>query len=208
MGVKYIKRNGKTITIDTETGKELKFGDRLKNKIRKGVINFSNKPFGLDYAKYKGTDVWDDKKKRFLYQNELDKKNKNEKEKLKINKNKKPYAKDRVGYVDKNSKEYKAAVKMTNKNKVVNKKEEKKNTNNKIDTKTAFNQKGSLLDKKNEEKTGKTTEKKKSKFIKRKNGTLAKRGSVTARRAENREAARKRAQAAAKLRIQKKKEKK
>ena len=73
MGVKYIRRNGKTITIDTETGKELKFGDRLKNKIRKGVINFSNKPFGLDYSKYKGTDQWDDKKKRFLTQNEVNK---------------------------------------------------------------------------------------------------------------------------------------
>lgn len=129
------------------------------------------------------------------------------------NATKKSYAKDRVGYVDKNSKEYKDAVKMTNKNKLkinnneeVSKENKNKNNEIKVDTKTAFNQDKSLLDNKNEKKTEKKTEKKKSKWIKRRNGTLAKRGSITARGAERREKAREKAQAAAKLRIKKKKE--
>ena len=198
MGVKYIKRNGKTITIDTKTGKELKFGDRLKNKVRKGLINFSNKPFGLDYSKHKGTDQWDDEKKRFLTQSEV-----NKRDTSNLPNSTETSASIR-GKQKKNDKS-KNNLKINKEEKKVEKKVEKKNTNNKLDTKTTFNQKGSLLDKKNEEKTGKKTEKKKSKFIKRKNGTLAKRGTVTARRAENREKARDRAKAAAKLRIQKKK---
>jgi flagellar biosynthesis GTPase FlhF len=76
MAIKYVKRNGRIIAIDEKTGKELKLGDRIKNKIKKGVINFSNKPFGLDYAANKGTDVYDKEKKRFLTQKEVDKKNK------------------------------------------------------------------------------------------------------------------------------------
>ena len=200
MGVKYIKRDGKTITIDTETGKELKFGDRLKNKIKKGVINFSNKPFGLDYEKYKGTDQWDDKKKRFLTQNEVNKRDTSnlpnaEKTSAAIRGNQKKNDKSSNNLkINKNEKQD------------VSKNDKKDNKKIKVDTKTAFSQDKSLLGNKNEKKTEKKTEKKKSKFIKRKNGTLAKRGSVTARRAENREKAREKAQAAAKLRIKKKKE--
>ena len=197
MGVKYIKRNGKTITIDTETGKELKFGDRLKNKVRKGVINFSNKPFGLDYSKYKGTDQWDKEKGRFLTQNEV-----NKRDTSNLPNSKETSASIR-GKQKKNDK---------SKNNLKIKKEEKKEEKKVVDKKdtvkdnSKFGANNLNASKDPEKKTdNKAGKKKKSKFIKRKNGTLAKRGTVTARRAENREKARDRAKAAAKLRIQKKK---
>jgi len=197
MGVKYIKRNGKTITIDTKTGKELKFGDRLKNKVRKGLINFSNKPFGLDYSKYKGTDQWDDKKKRFLTQNEV-----NKRDTSNLPNSKETSASIR-GKQKKNDKS-KNNLKINKEEKKVEKKVVVKKDTVKDNSKFGANNLNASKDpeKKTDNKAGK---KKKSKFIKRKNGTLAKRGTVTARRAENREKARDRAKAAAKLRIQKKK---
>ena len=139
-----------------------------------------------------------------------------------------PYAADKVGKVNLESKAYKEAKRINEsipissskkkeKSKNIgpvkdgkeyadslgNKKQYKQVTQKELDAKLAENK-----DKKEEPKKKTKREKFNEKFIKTKGGRLAKRGSVTARRAENREAARKRAQAAAKLRIKKKKEKK
>ena len=130
-----------------------------------------------------------------------------------------PFAKDRVGEVDLNSKEYKKA-KAANERPV----EYQTNTNNQsgngeepktpkykqvsqkeLDAEIAKRKKPKPEVKKPVKKT--TRQRVNEKFIRTKGGKLARRGSVTARRAENREAARKRAQAAAKLKIKKKKEK-
>ena len=192
MGVKYIKRDGKTITIDTKTGKELKFGDRLKNKIRKGVINFSNKPFGLDYSKYKGTDQWDDKKKRFLTQDEV---NKRDRSNL-PNANKTSAA--IRGEQKKNDKSNKNLKINKNEKQDVSKNNKKNNKKIEVDTKTAFSQDKSLLDKKDKNKKGKESKKDNLKikkgsarnFIKTKKG-FARRGTPMAKRAEEKEKARK-----------------
>jgi hypothetical protein len=141
-----------------------------------------------------------------------------------------PYAADKVGTVDKESKAYKEAKRINESIPISSpkKKEEKSNSNigpvkdgkkyadslgnkkqykqvtqKELDAKLAENK-----EKKEEPKKKTTREKFNEKFIRTKGGKLARRGSVSARRAENKEAARKRAQAAAKLRIKKKKEKK
>ena len=134
-----------------------------------------------------------------------------------------PFAKDRVGEVDLNSKEYKKAKAanerpveyQTNTNNQSGNGEEpktpkyKKVTQKELDAEIAKRTKPKPEVKKPVKKT--TRQKVNEKFIRTKGGKLARRGSVTARRAENREAARKRAQAAAKaaikLKIKKKKEK-
>ena len=126
-----------------------------------------------------------------------------------------PYAADRVGTVDKESKAYKEAKRINESIPIssTKKKEEKpkveqtegngkpKTTEKKYKQVTQED-----LDKKLAENKKEEPKKKQSKFIKTKGGKLARRGTLSARRAENREAARKRAQAAAKLRIKKKKE--
>ena len=134
-----------------------------------------------------------------------------------------PYAADRVGTVDKESKAYKDAKRINESIPISS----SKKTEKKTDT-SSSNNKGPNLEAANkilsgnkkevtmkdfegdntESKKKEEPKKKQSKFIRTKGGKLAKRGSIAARRAENREAARKRAQAAAKLRIKKKKEKK
>ena len=134
-----------------------------------------------------------------------------------------PFAKDRVGEVDLNSKEYKKAKAanerpveyQTNTNNQSGNGEEpktpkyKKVTQKELDAEIAKRKKPKPEVKEPVKKT--TRQRVNEKFIRTKGGKLARRGSVTARRAENREAARKRAQAAAKaaikLKIKKKKEK-
>ena len=163
--------------------------------------------------------------RRPLNSSELKKKNAEKKPKG-------PFAADRVGKVNLESKAYKEA-KRINESIPINsskKKEEKKSDSNIGPVKDGKKYADSLgnkkqykqvtqeeLDKKLAEskenkkeapKKKTTREKFNEKFIKTKGGRLAKRGTVAARRAENREAARKRAQAAARLRIKKKKEKK
>jgi len=128
-----------------------------------------------------------------------------------------PYAADRVGTVDKESKAYKEAKRInesipisSTKKKEEKPKVEKTESNGKPKTTEKKYKQVTQedLDKKLAENKKEEPKKKQSKFIKTKGGKLAKRGTLSARRAENREAARKRAQAAAKLRIKKKKEKK
>ena len=128
-----------------------------------------------------------------------------------------PYAADRVGTVDKESKAYKEAKRInesipisSTKKKEEKPKVEKTESNGKPKTTEKKYKQVTQedLDKKLAENKKEEPKKKQSKFIKTKGGKLARRGTVSARRAENREAARKRAQAAAKLRIKKKKEKK
>ena len=127
-----------------------------------------------------------------------------------------PYAADRVGTVDKESKAYKEAKRINESIPIssTKKKEEKPKVEKTEEKKTEAPKVEKTEEKKTE--TSKTEAPKKKtqrerfneKFIRTKGGKLARRGTVGARRAENREAARKRAQAAAKLRIKKKKEKK
>ena len=128
-----------------------------------------------------------------------------------------PYAADRVGTVDKESKAYKEAKRInesipisSTKKKEEKPKVEKTESNGKPKTTEKKYKQVTQedLDKKLAENKKEEPKKKQSKFIKTKGGKLARRGTLSARRAENREAARKRAQAAAKLRIKKKKEKK
>ena len=128
-----------------------------------------------------------------------------------------PYAADRVGTVDKESKAYKEAKRInesipisSTKKKEEKPKVEKTESNGKPKTTEKKYKQVTQedLDKKLAENKKEEPKKKQSKFIRTKGGKLARRGTVGARRAENREAARKRAQAAAKLRIKKKKEKK
>ena len=128
-----------------------------------------------------------------------------------------PYAADRVGTVDKESKAYKEAKRInesipisSTKKKEEKPKVEKTESNGKPKTTEKKYKQVTQedLDKKLVENKKEEPKKKQSKFIKTKGGKLARRGTLSARRAENREAARKRAQAAAKLRIKKKKEKK
>ena len=128
-----------------------------------------------------------------------------------------PYAADRVGTVDKESKAYKDAKRInesipisSTKKKEEKPKVEKTESNGKPKTTEKKYKQVTQedLDKKLAENKKEEPKKKQSKFIKTKGGKLARRGTLSARRAENREAARKRAQAAAKLRIKKKKEKK
>ena len=126
-----------------------------------------------------------------------------------------PYAADRVGTVDKESKAYKEAKRInesipisSTKKKEEKPKVEKTESNGKPKTTEKKYKQVTQedLDKKLAENKKEEPKKKQSKFIRTKGGKLARRGTVGARRAENREAARKRAQAAAKLRIKKKKE--
>ena len=126
-----------------------------------------------------------------------------------------PYAADRVGTVDKESKAYKEAKRInesipisSTKKKEEKPKVEKTESNGKPKTTEKKYKQVTQedLDKKLAENKKEEPKKKQSKFIKTKGGKLARRGTLSARRAENREAARKRAQAAAKLRIKKKKE--
>ena len=126
-----------------------------------------------------------------------------------------PYAADRVGTVDKESKAYKDAKRInesipisSTKKKEEKPKVEKTESNGKPKTTEKKYKQVTQedLDKKLAENKKEEPKKKQSKFIKTKGGKLARRGTLSARRAENREAARKRAQAAAKLRIKKKKE--
>ena len=128
-----------------------------------------------------------------------------------------PYAADRVGTVDKESKAYKEAKRInesipisSTKKKEEKPKVEKTESNGKPKTTEKKYKQVTQedLDKKLAENKKEEPKKKQSKFIKTKGGKLARRGTLSARRAENKEAARKRAQAAAKLRIKKKKEKK
>ena len=126
-----------------------------------------------------------------------------------------PYAADKVGTVDKESKAYKEAKRInesipisSTKKKEEKPKVEKTESNGKPKTTEKKYKQVTQedLDKKLAENKKEEPKKKQSKFIRTKGGKLARRGTVGARRAENREAARKRAQAAAKLRIKKKKE--
>jgi len=199
------------------------------------ILGFKWKKEGNKYVQYRGDGTKTGKTRP--YDINANKKNtrrgkrpdnNKKKQDLKVKK-KEPYAADKVGYVDKNSKEYKAAVEMTNRNPI--KKEEKKVESNvgpvadgkkyadSLGNKKKYKQvsqkelDAEIAKRKNPKpevkKPVKKTKREKfnEKFIRTKKGTLARRGSVTARRAENREAARKRAQAAAKLKIKKKKEK-
>ncbi len=67
----YERRNGRTVAIDPVTKKVVNLGDRPKSALRKAVINFSNKPFGLDYANLRGSKVYDENARRFLTIGEL-----------------------------------------------------------------------------------------------------------------------------------------
>jgi len=62
----YERRNGRTVAIDPVTKKVVNLGDRPKSALRKAVINFSNKPFGFDYANLKGSNVFDENTRKFL----------------------------------------------------------------------------------------------------------------------------------------------
>ncbi len=127
-----------------------------------------------------------------------------------------PYAADRVGTVDKESKAYKEAKRINESIPIssTKKKEEKPKVEKTEEKKTEAPKVEKTEEKKTEapktEAPKKKTQRERfnEKFIRTKGGKLARRGTLGARRAENREAARKRAQAAAKLRIKKKKEKK
>lgn len=134
-----------------------------------------------------------------------------------------PYAADKVGTVDKESKAYKEAKRINESIPIssTKKKEEKpkvektesngkpKTTEKKYKQVTQEDLDKKLAENKKEAPKKKTQrERFNEKFIRTKGGKLARRGTLGARRAENKEAARKRAQAAAKLRIKKKKEKK
>ena len=124
-----------------------------------------------------------------------------------------PYAADRVGTVDKESKAYKEAKRInesipisSTKKKEEKPKVEKTESNGKPKTTEKKYKQVTQedLDKKLAENKKEEPKKKQSKFIKTKGGKLARRGTLSARRAENKEAARKRAQAAAKKRIEEK----
>ena len=133
-----------------------------------------------------------------------------------------PYAADKVGTVNKESKAYKEAKRINESIPISSskKKEEKPKVENKEEKKEVNTDKPKYKQVTQEELDKKLAEKKEApkkktnrekfneKFIRRKGGRLAKRGTAAAMKAENREKARKRAQAAAKLRIKKKKEKK
>ena len=131
-----------------------------------------------------------------------------------------PYAADKVGKVNLESKAYKEAKRINESIPISSSKKKEEKPKNKEEKKEVNTDKPKykqvtqeeldkkLAEKKEAPKKKTTREKFNEKFIRTKGGKLARRGSVTARRAENREAAKKRAQAAAKLRIKKKKEKK
>ena len=137
----------------------------------------------------------------------------------KRNANKKPegpYAKDRVGTIDTESKAYKEAkrinesipitsTKKKEEKPKVEKKEEKKVVEKKEEPKKVTEEK-KVVEKKEEPKKKTNREKFNERFIRKKGGRLARRGTPAAMRAEARERARKKVQAAAKLRIKKKKE--
>ena len=130
-----------------------------------------------------------------------------------------PYAADKVGKVNLESKAYKEAKRINESIPISSSKKKEEKPKNKEEKKEVNTDKPKykqvtqeeldkkLAEKKEAPKKKTTREKFNERFIKTKGGRLARRGSVAARRAENREAARKRAQAAAKLRIKKKKEK-
>ena len=74
-------RDGKRVPVDRNTNKVLKFQERgipgfVQDHINPKVIEFSNKPFGFDYDKLKGSEVYDENLGRFLTKGELDKENK------------------------------------------------------------------------------------------------------------------------------------
>ena len=201
MGVKYIRRDGKTITIDTETGKEIKFGDRLKNKIRKGVINFSNKPFGLDYSKYKGTDQWDDKKKRFLTQSEV---NKRDTSNLPDAKKTSASIRGNQKKNDKSSNNLK--INKEEKKEVSKNNDKKDNKETKVDTKTAFSQDKPLIEKKEKKSDKLKVKSKRAGYVSdpRNKGRKYAARSAQGMKLANKLKARKRAQEAARKRKEKK----
>jgi len=71
-------RNGKRVPVDRNTNKVLKAQERgipgfIQDHINPKVIEFSNKPFGFDYQKLRGSDVYDEQRGRFLTVGELEK---------------------------------------------------------------------------------------------------------------------------------------
>jgi len=71
-------RNGKRVPVNRKDGKVLKFQERgipgfIQDHINPKVIEFSNKPFGFDYTNLKGSDVYDEERRRFLTIGELKK---------------------------------------------------------------------------------------------------------------------------------------
>ena len=74
-------RDGKRVPVDRNNNKVLKFQERgipgfVQDHINPKVIEFSNKPFGFDYDKLKGSKVYDENLGRFLTQGEVQKENK------------------------------------------------------------------------------------------------------------------------------------
>ena len=74
-------RDGKRVPVDRNTNKVLKSQERgipgfVQDHINPLVINFSNKPFGFDYANLKGSKVYDENLGRFLTEGELKKEEK------------------------------------------------------------------------------------------------------------------------------------
>ena len=74
-------RDGKRVPVDRNTQKVLKFQERgipgfVQDHINPKVIEFSNKPFGFDYANLRGSKVYDENLGRFLTEGELKKENK------------------------------------------------------------------------------------------------------------------------------------
>ena len=71
-------RNGKRVPVDRNTNKVLKSQERgipgfVQDHINPLVIDFSNKPFGFDYDKLTGSDVYDEERRKFLTKGELEK---------------------------------------------------------------------------------------------------------------------------------------
>ena len=74
-------RDGKRVPVDRNTNKVLKSQERgipcfVQDHINPLVIKFSNKPFGFDYDKLKGSKVYDENLGRFLTEGEVQKENK------------------------------------------------------------------------------------------------------------------------------------
>ena len=115
-------RNGKRVPVDRNTNKVLKSQERgipgfIQDHINPKVIEFSNKPFGFDYANLKGSKVYDENLGRFLTKGELEKDEKMRAEGRRIDEDLDQFETGEVRPTDE--------LKVNKKNK----KEEKKNTN-------------------------------------------------------------------------------
>jgi len=119
-------RNGKRVPVDRNTNKVLKSQERgipgfIQDHINPKVIEFSNKPFGFDYANLKGSKVYDENLGRFLTKGELEKDEKMRAEGRRIDEDLDQFETGEVRPTDE--------LKVNKKNKKEEKKEEKKNTN-------------------------------------------------------------------------------